>query len=227
VSLREEHGQVATAHRALARIERFVPPGGILDIGCWTGSFLDAAAQRGWSAVGIEPSQWAAARARTRGLSVRCGTLDEVNFDGERFRAVVACDVLEHLLDPCAAVRSISALLEPGGVLYVTVPNAGSAVARLLGKRWWSVLPMHVQYFTRSSMRELLERNDFVIDDIRTHAKVFTAAYYAERLASFVPRTTRLAAAFSRSAIGRRLIAPDFHDRMAVFARPAVVPSPT
>src|SRR5438093_10558149 len=71
VSLREEPGQVETARRALVEIERVVHPGRIADLGCWTGSFLVAARERGWAPVGVEPSAWASERARERGLDVR------------------------------------------------------------------------------------------------------------------------------------------------------------
>src|SRR5581483_9229156 len=77
VSLREEQGQVRTADRALVEIERLVRPGRVCDVGCWTGSFLVAARARGWEPIGVEPSAWASARARDRGLDVRTAELDD------------------------------------------------------------------------------------------------------------------------------------------------------
>src|SRR5439155_19072971 len=77
VSLREEPGQVETARRALATIERVVRPGRMVDLGCWTGSFVAAAAERGWEAEGVEPSAWAVRRAHERGLRVRQRTLED------------------------------------------------------------------------------------------------------------------------------------------------------
>ena len=35
------------------------------------------------------------------------------------------------------------------------LPDAGSALARRMGARWWSVIPTHVQYFTRASLAQL------------------------------------------------------------------------
>ena len=45
-------------------------------------------------------------------------------------------DVLEHLPAPAAAVRGAAALLEPGGLLAVSLPNAAGAEALLCGSRW-------------------------------------------------------------------------------------------
>ncbi|HMC52405.1 MAG TPA: class I SAM-dependent methyltransferase [Acidimicrobiales bacterium] len=225
VSLREETGQVATATRALQSIEHFVSPGRMVDVGCWTGSFLVAARQRGWDATGIDPSSWAVARAQERGLDVRQGDLGSDRLDGGAYRLVVLCDVLEHLEDPGRALDAVREMVEPAGALYLTVPDAGSLVARVLGRRWWSVLPMHLQYFTRASLALLLADHGFTVGTVMTDPKAFSVRYYAERLGGYSPRLERLGAAFvDRLRIGERLVAPDFRDRMAVLARPAGAP---
>ena len=219
VSLREEEGQVETARRALAQVERLVAPGRMVDIGSWTGSFLVAAAERGWDPVGVEPSKWASDRARQRGLDVRTTGIFEHGLPAGGFRLVAMCDVLEHLDRPAEAVDAVARLLEAGGVLYLTVPDAGSRLARAMGKRWWSVLPMHVQYFTRGSLRRLLTDHGFDVRSVTTHAKVFSARYYAERLGGYSPTVERAAVGVvTRIRQADRLIAPDFRDRMAVIA---------
>lgn len=220
VSIREEAGQVETARRALVEVERIVAPGRVLDVGCWTGSFLVAARERGWEPHGLEPSRWATERARRRGLDVQQAELTpDHGLAPGSFRLVAMCDVLEHLQDPAASLRIVADLLEPGGALYATVPDAGSRLARLMGKRWWSVLPMHLQHFSRDSMRELLTRTGFTVRSMHTHAKVFSARYYAERLAGYGPALERMAVGAVKAVRqADRLIAPDFRDRMALVA---------
>lgn len=215
----EEPGKVATADRGLAWVERVIGPGGIVDLGCWTGALLVAARRRGWSTVGIEPSRWAVERARERGLDARVGDLFAHGLPERAFDCVAMCDVLEHLLDPAAAVDVAHDLLVSGGALYVTVPDAGSLVARGLGARWWSVLPMHVQYFTRGSMRRLLETHGFHVVGVRSHPKVFTWAHYAGRLEGYSPVLSRMVERTVRQVgLARRPVAPNFGDRMQVLA---------
>jgi SAM-dependent methyltransferase len=222
VSVREEPGQVATAHRTLEFVEQFVAPGRLADLGCWTGSLLVGARERGWEGVGVEPSLWASARARERGLDVRTAEWSDHGLDAHAFRLVALCDVLEHLVDIGGALEAVGRLVEPGGVVLLTLPDAGSRLARVLGRRWWSVLPMHVQYFTRDSIRRLLEARGFEVLLVRTHPKVFSAEYYAERLAGYSGAVERLAQMTLRATKqSRRLVAPDFRDRMMVVARPA------
>ena len=220
VSVREEAGQVATARRDLERIERFASPGRVLDVGCWTGSLLVAAAERGWEPLGVEPSRWAAARARERGVPVVEGELGSQSELGESFRLVSMCDVLEHLADPVDALATVRELVEPGGFLFVTVPDAGSRAARALGRRWWSVLPMHLQYFTRTSLERLLHDNGFDVVSVSTHSKVFSVRYYAERLGGYSRFAGGLAVRVGEGLrVADRPIALDLRDRIAVVAR--------
>lgn len=219
VSVREETGQVRTAMRALEEIERFVERGLACDIGCWTGSFLVAARERGWDTIGVEPSAWASARARARGLDVRTAGLDEHGLAPGSCRLVVMTDVLEHLQDPAHAVAVARELLEPKGALYVTVPDAGSALARLLGRRWWSVLPMHLQYFTRSSLVRLVSAGGFATRRVHSHAKTFSTRYYAERLGGY-SRVLEQAVVRTLEVVHRAdaLVGPDLRDRVALVA---------
>jgi 2-polyprenyl-3-methyl-5-hydroxy-6-metoxy-1,4-benzoquinol methylase len=220
ISIEEEPGQVATADRGLRWVETMVAPGSLVDLGCWTGSLLVAAQARGWEPVGVEASRWAVQRAHARGLQVECRDLRAPGLQSAAFRAVVMADVLEHLLDPAAALRVARDLLEPTGVVYITVPDAGSLPARVLGSRWWSVLPMHVQYFTRASMRRLLAASGFDVVGMRSHPKVFTADYYAQRLEGYAPTASeRLRRALRTTHLDRRAVAPNFLDRMQVLAR--------
>ncbi|MGN6475399.1 MAG: class I SAM-dependent methyltransferase [Mycobacteriales bacterium] len=219
VSIDEEAGQLETARRSLERIEQFVRPGGLVDVGCWTGSFVAAAASRGWAASGIEPSSWAVDRARERGLDVRVGDLSDPGIAPGTMRCVVMCDVIEHLLDVSQALATAADLLEEGGALYLTTPDAGGRLPRLMGSRWWSVLPMHTQYFNRESIQRLLTRHHLRVVSLDSHPKVFTASYYAQRLAGYSPRLARTAAATTRGlGLADRLVAPDFHDRMQLVA---------
>lgn len=220
--LDEEAGQRATAARALDRIEEHVARGGaICDLGCWVGFLLSEAQRRGWSAQGVEPSRFAAGFARERfGLDVFTGTLDSVELPSAAFDCVVMGDVIEHLPDPGAALERIMGLLRPGGVLYIALPDAGSVVARRLGARWWSVLPTHVQYFTRASLAQLLSARGFTVEWMGTAPKAFTVRYYLERLEGYSEPVAGAAVAVAeRARVADRLVWPDFRDRMAVVAR--------
>lgn len=219
----EEAGQRETARRMLARIEAHAPErGAILDLGCWVGFLLAEARERGWrEQVGIEPSAFASGYARDRlGLDVRTDDLFTAPLPDHAFDAAVLGDVIEHLPRPGEALDRVASLLRPGGVAWFALPDAGSRVARTLRARWWSVIPTHVQYFTRGSIATLLERHGFRVLETATAPKAFSVGYYLSRIEGYSRPVGRTLVRGARAAgVADRMWAPDFRDRMMVIAR--------
>lgn len=106
-------------------------PPRLLDVGCGYGGFVSLMRDRGWDAEGIDPSPETVAAASAKGIPVRLETLDEFSRAGAAYGAITMFYVLEHLYDPMSALRKVFALLEPGGVLLVRVPDT-TPVVRLL-----------------------------------------------------------------------------------------------
>jgi 2-polyprenyl-6-hydroxyphenyl methylase / 3-demethylubiquinone-9 3-methyltransferase len=108
-------------------------PGGIglrvLDLGCGAGLASEALARRGFDVLGVDaaPDVIGAAADHARGqglrLTYRVGTAEDVLADGLRFPIVTALEVIEHVPDPMAFVRILAALVEPGGLLFVSTLN--------------------------------------------------------------------------------------------------------
>jgi SAM-dependent methyltransferase len=219
--IEEEAGQRATAAAALDLIEAHVARGRMLDLGCWVGFLLAEARDRGWDVTGVEPSAFASAFARERlGLPVLRSDLFAADLPAASFDAVVLGDVIEHLPDPGAALERIARLLKPEGVLYLALPDAGSALARRMGARWWSVIPTHVQYFTRGSLATLLRRRGYEPLRVATAPKTFSVRYYVWRLSGYSPPLARgLVSVAGAVGLADRPWTPDFRDRMAVVAR--------
>ena len=58
--IEERDGRVLTFERHLRPLGKLhAPPGKLLDVGAYTGVFVEIAAQHGWDAWGLEPSHWA------------------------------------------------------------------------------------------------------------------------------------------------------------------------
>ncbi len=218
----EEAGQRETARRILDRVASHVEGESprLLDLGCWVGFLLAEAKARGWMTLGVEPSRFASSYARERlGLDVRTADLLEADLPEGAFDAIVLGDVIEHLVDPGEALDRSAGLLAPGGVLAMMLPDAGSRLARLLGRRWWSVIPTHLQYFTRGSMSTLLSRHGWALLELDTQPKAFSVRYYLERVGGYSkPAARGLVRAADGVGVADRMWAPDFRDRMLVIA---------
>jgi SAM-dependent methyltransferase len=130
-------------------IPDWVPGGRVLEVGCGNGRLLGRLQALGWETVGLDTSELACRRIAEQGHDWHCGPLETASFAPESFDAVAAHYVLEHVPDPSGLVQQMARLVEPGGVLQLSVPNAHSLNSRLLG-RWWGPLdpPRHCWHFT-------------------------------------------------------------------------------
>lgn len=210
--------RIANAHRLLA----LVPAGGrLLDVGCACGFLLVAARERGFSVQGVEKSAWAAAQARTAyGLDVETADLETANLAAAYYDVVVMADVVEHLIDPRRTVREVYRVLRPGGRLLLLTPDIGSPVARLLGPRWWGLLDDHCVYFSRATLRRLLDGEGFAVERITALGRAFPLSHWVFKLA---PYSSTLHAACARAVralgIGGLQMSINLGDQMACVAR--------
>ncbi|NAZ36649.1 class I SAM-dependent methyltransferase [Rubellimicrobium sp. CFH 75288] len=130
----------------------------VLEMGCGDGATLRLLAGLGHRVEGVEPDPEAAARAQAAGIPVRSGTA-EAPPEGLRgpFDAILLLHVLEHCLDPAAALVNLRALAAPGARLVVEVPNNACWGARIFAASWhWLDVPRHVNFFTPRSLEALL-----------------------------------------------------------------------
>jgi 2-polyprenyl-3-methyl-5-hydroxy-6-metoxy-1,4-benzoquinol methylase len=143
-------------------VEKVVPRGRILDVGCGPAFLLEAARERGWHAVGVDPSPFSVSRARTLGFEAHCGMLEDLDLEPHSFDALALLQVVEHMTDPRPLLESCRRLLRPNGALLVATPNPASMLAKVKRERfnYW-IPPVHCAWYTPRALRLLLERNGF------------------------------------------------------------------
>jgi SAM-dependent methyltransferase len=165
-SLLERLIPVFRGRRARA-IERFVPSGRILDVGCGRGILPALMRERGWEAHALEFSATAARHVRELGLPLFIGDFLHSPYADDSFDAVVLWHALEHLSDPSAALRRAHQILRPGGLLVIAVPNFESVQARVGGRHWFHLdVPRHYYHFGLGVLRRLLEDHGFSVLDV-------------------------------------------------------------
>lgn len=158
-----------------------VPKGRFLDIGCGPGNLLKVALARGWEAVGVEISDWAAEQGRREGLNILNMTLPAAGFPSDSFQAASMFDVLEHLPDPGRYLAEVYRILSPGGVLVVETPNINGFFARHVYKEKSDLVKprAHICLYTPESIRKLFAAAPFTDVRIMTfpYSRTFTFAY--------------------------------------------------
>ncbi len=96
----------------------------ILDIGTSTGTNLRMLRDMGFTRVeGLDQSQDAVRWCAEKGYGpVTIGDICGLPFGDSEFDLVLATDVIEHVVDDAAALRSIRRVLKPSGHALITVP---------------------------------------------------------------------------------------------------------
>jgi methionine biosynthesis protein MetW len=138
----------------------------VLDLGCANGALAALLKERGpVEVVGVERDPEYAAAAREHCDRVVEGDAERVDAsDLGRFDCLVAADVLEHLVDPWAALDRYVALLEPGCRAVISLPNAAhwTTYAHLARGSWPRQEQgihdaTHLRWFTLRDAIELAE----------------------------------------------------------------------
>ena len=106
----------------------------LLDVGCGGGLVSEPLARMGATVTGIDPGQEnvEAARAHAAGetgsggslqLNYRIATVEELAAEGATFDAVVCLEVVEHVPDVGAFLKTCAGLVRPGGALVLSTIN--------------------------------------------------------------------------------------------------------
>jgi len=132
----------------------------VLDVGCSTGAFLfqlKTMFPTDYDVTGVDVVGPALDYAEKQGVHVLRESYLKKDFQGRTFAAVTFWAVLEHLLNPRAFLAKTVSLLSPGGFCFVLVPNFQSLAVRLLGAKYRYIFPQHLNYFTGSTLKRLVE----------------------------------------------------------------------
>ncbi len=127
-------------------VARHVPAGGrVIEAGANDGAFTAILRERGFDAFGFDPVEAEEASSVAKGF---VGSASHAPTPGQA-DAVAAYYVLEHVIDPRAWLDQLSALIRPGGVLLLEVPDYE-------GHPEDSLNVEHLLHFTAESLSRLV-----------------------------------------------------------------------
>ncbi len=149
--------------RILDQLARRVPPPArALDVGCGWGLFMECAAERGYTAEGLDPAPDVIGYVTTKlGLSARVATLAQA--DPGAYDILTMLDVFEHVSDPKGFAEEAKRALKPGGWLAIRVPRWGGISNHLMHTLLTALRPnapmeflQHLSEFRPHSLRTVL-----------------------------------------------------------------------
>jgi len=150
--------------------------GSLLDVGCGTGDFINAAKNNGWNVTGIEPNEKARALANTKTDNKVFDILKLESLPAESFDIISLWHVFEHLPELENHIQIFKKLLKPNGSLIIAVPNHKSYDANYY-KEFWAAydVPRHLWHFSQNSIKRLFDK--FQMNVIKTLPMKFDAFY--------------------------------------------------
>jgi cyclopropane fatty-acyl-phospholipid synthase-like methyltransferase len=121
----KREGRAARSAIVIAEsIVKDLNPTTVVDVGCGTGTILDALRQKGCQVFGLEYSEAALEYCRKKGLNILKFDLQKDSFSGNHFDVAISTEVAEHL--PAAvADRYVSLLTSLSKIVIFTAAQPG------------------------------------------------------------------------------------------------------
>lgn len=142
-------------------LEKFRDSGKILDVGCGHGFFIEQLNREKWDPVGIDLGTSAVETAKTTGCEIYNTSIYKAPFNKNSFDVITGFHILEHLPNPRKFLEKSFNLLKEDGLIYLEIPDIGSAPARMFNRRWWYIMRFHTYYFTAKTLNSLLTDTGF------------------------------------------------------------------
>lgn len=130
----------------------------LLDIGFGGGYLMELCRAYGFEVYGIDGSAAHVERLQPQfGERVRQVIAGSDEIPWNSFDVVIMSHILEHLKTPGAVLKEVLEKMNPGGLIYIAVPDMDAVQFRIYGKNLDSINPLvHFQYFNQASLSRLL-----------------------------------------------------------------------
>lgn len=170
-------------------ILEFKKSGRLLDIGCGMGFMSEMGQRMGFVTKGIDVNPHAIKKGKEMfpQLDISCSSLDSL--ENESFDIIVLNHVLEHILEPASFLFEVKKKLKQDGIIVLGVPNIEGGIPKILrflnhfpwipGGRWkWFgyQLEQHIWHFTPSTLKQILEKNGWVIKKVHSDLNMYYGA---------------------------------------------------
>lgn len=180
-----------TANDSLARIVQSIPPAcRVLDVGTGAGALGRYLRTVGCYVDGITYSEEEATLAKEDYARIEIldleKTLPSRLFTGQVYDVIVCADILEHLRNPLEVLCDLRTLLENGGIVMLSIPNATymGVIYELMGGRFARTREgildaTHVNFYDRESLVELVNAAGFSIRAVTDVRKGLAASEFS------------------------------------------------
>ncbi len=137
----------------------------LLEVGSGLGHLVGQLEDK-FETYGMDLNHWAVVRSKPEAKRTLLGTASaqDLPFADSSFGVVIIKHIVEHLPDPAQAIREISRVLEPNGILILATPNPDGLLKPLKGDQWIGYLdPTHISLKSPAEWFALIHEAGFSI----------------------------------------------------------------
>jgi 2-polyprenyl-3-methyl-5-hydroxy-6-metoxy-1,4-benzoquinol methylase len=168
----EEHWHNVARERkdweiASAWVKKYLPQGKILDVGCFDGGFLQSLGDR-YKHFGVEIHPAASQRARGNGITILGADFEVLDEITDKFEAVVAIDVIEHVSDPLSFLRSLANVTQKGGLVILATGNTEAFSWKIMGSHYnYCAIAEHISFISPQWCQEAATRSGLKLEHVK------------------------------------------------------------
>ena len=161
ISLQSDRNAIIAEHVHRYRISSLLAKGKVLDISCGIGygsKILTEGKQvESYQGVDISPKDidYANINFKATNIEFCLGDITSLSFADNTFDSIVTLETLEHLSQPEIAIKELSRVLKPEGILIGSVPE--DTYDRKC-EQAYGPNPYHLQHFSEATLRNLLKQ---------------------------------------------------------------------
>lgn len=160
----------------------------VLEIGSYYGVFGSIINKAVGTYTGIELSRDAVKFSKNEyGLNVENKSIDKYLDNNKKLDVVIMSHVIEHLDDPFENIRKIRDNMTNESIFIFSTYNMDSLIAKILGKHYHWIMPMHKFYFSKSFLKNFMKTNGMEVVETITDTHTTSLKYFVTKIKSIVP----------------------------------------
>jgi SAM-dependent methyltransferase len=178
-----------------------------MEVGCDVGYLLEVAQTDGFAQIyGCEPNPL----ARQRASKLRNSVISDLFYEQwelphDHFDALTLIHVVDHLVDPMRVLEKARTELKAGGILFAVVHDVECLLARVTGERFPPFNLYHHYFFSKSTLRKLLEAAGFQVLEVKNTLNSYSVGFFLEK-APALPGKALLGRVMAKIGVAQRRV---------------------